>query len=97
MTSRLLIAGLIEKHVDERELRSNVLELSKHGKSLLKKIHREWREIDREICIILGVDNADHLGSLTYQLRNALGGSTPGGENLDRDATVPSSRSPKSA
>ena len=97
MTSRLLTAGLIEKYVDERELRSNVLKLSKHGKSLLKKIYREWREIDREIGIILGVENADQLGSLTYELRNALGGSTPGNKNLDSDASVPSSGSPKSA
>lgn len=30
VTSRLLTANLIEKHVDEQELRSNVLKLSKH-------------------------------------------------------------------
>lgn len=97
MTSRLLTAGLIEKHVDERELRSNVLKLSKHGQSLLEEIYQEWREIDREICAVMGVENADHLWSLTYQLRNALGGSIPGGEDMVREASVSSPKSPKSA
>ncbi len=81
MTSRLLTAGLIEKQVDEQELRSNVLTLSGDGQRLLKKIYREWREVDREICDLIGVENAKLLKSLTCQLRNALGGSTPGGEN----------------
>lgn len=95
MTSRLLTAGLIEKHVDERELRSNVLTLSKHGESLLKEIYREWREIDREICDVIGVENAAHLATLAYELRNAFGGSTPGGEDLDKDTSVSSPKSPK--
>ena len=81
-------ADLLEKRTDEQELRSNVLKLTEHGQSLLKRIHREWREIDREIDNLIGAENAEHLGSLTYQLRNALGGSTPGGETLDKDASV---------
>jgi DNA-binding MarR family transcriptional regulator len=80
MTSRLLTAGLIERHVDERELRSNVLTLSKHGKSLLERIHQEWREIDQEICEAIGLENADQLASTAFRLRNALGGFVPGGE-----------------
>lgn len=83
MTSRLLKAGLIEKRTDEQELRSNVLKLTEHGQSLLKRIYREWGEIDREIDDLIGAENAEHLGSLTLQLRNVLGGSTPGSENLD--------------
>ena len=59
MTVRLLEAGLIERHVDEHELRSNVLRLSKRGKSLLKSIYREWRAMDREISDVLA-DRADH-------------------------------------
>ena len=39
MTKRLLDAGLIERRVDEREIRSNVLRLSNRGKSLLEKIY----------------------------------------------------------
>jgi DNA-binding MarR family transcriptional regulator len=80
MTARLLAAGLIEKQIDEQELRSNVLTLSRQGQRLLKKIHWEWREVDREICDVLGVENVSQLRSLTCQLRNALGGSTPGGD-----------------
>jgi DNA-binding MarR family transcriptional regulator len=80
MTSRLLAAGLIEKHVDEQELRSNVLELSVHGRSLLEEIYREWQKIDQEICAVIGVDNAELLATITYELRNGFNGSTPGGE-----------------
>lgn len=83
MTARLLTAGWIEKHVDERELRSNVLTLSRHGNGLLKKIRREWREIDQELCEVMGAENATRLAALAYELRNAFGGSTPGGEDLD--------------
>lgn len=86
MTVRLLEAGLIERQVDGRELRSNVLRLSKRGKSLLKSIYREWREIDREISEAIGPENAKHLADLTLELRNALGGFTPGGESQDDEA-----------
>ncbi len=78
MTARLLEAGLIERQVDERELRSNVLRLSERGKALLKAIYREWRAMDREISDAIGPQNAEELAGLTYQLRNALGGFTPG-------------------
>jgi len=78
MTTRLLEAGLIERQVDERELRCNVLRLSKRGKALLKAIYREWQEIDREISDAIGQENAEKLAGLTLKLRNALGGFTPG-------------------
>lgn len=78
MTVRLLNAGLIERKVDEREIRSNVLRLNKQGKALLKAIYREWREMDREISEAIGPQNADKLAGLTQQLRNALGGFMPG-------------------
>lgn len=78
MTKRLLQAGLIERQVDEREIRSNVLRLSNHGRSLLETIYREWREIDREITKAIGSENAEHLADLTFRLRNALGGFMPG-------------------
>lgn len=91
MTVRLLEAGLIERQVDEHELRSNVLRLSKRGKSLLKSIHREWQEIDREISDTIGPKNARNLAGLTYQLRNALGGSTPGEPSAKAEETTTSS------
>jgi DNA-binding MarR family transcriptional regulator len=82
MTSRLLAAGLIERKVDERELRTNVLTLSTRGQSLLQKIYHEWQEIDREIGEGLGIEGAERLHSLAFQLRNALGGFTPGDKDL---------------
>lgn len=76
MTTRLLEAGLIERQVDEHELRSNVLRLSNRGRSLLETIYRAWQETDREISEAIGSENAEHLAYLTCQLRNALGGFT---------------------
>jgi hypothetical protein len=34
--------------------------------------------MDREISEAIGSENAGHLADLTFQLRNALGGFTPG-------------------
>ena len=92
MTTRLLEADLIERQVDERELRSNVLRLSKRGKDLLKVIYREWRAMDREISDAIGSANAEHLADLGHQLRNALGGYTPGSAAEEDDAPKSSAK-----
>jgi len=78
MTARLSAAGLIEKRIDEQELRSNVLKLSKRGKSLLKQVYEVWREVDQEIYKAVGPKNATQLAHITHELRNAFGGFTPG-------------------
>ena len=88
MTSRLLTARLIEKRVDAQEQRSNVLKLTRHGNSQLKKIYREWHEVDREIAEIIGDKNAARFAALALQLRNAFGGSTPGEGSPDKDAVT---------
>ena len=85
MTTRLLTAGLIEKRVDEQELRSNILKLSKHGKSLLTQIYEVWTDIDREIGEAIGLKNATQLATITRELRNAFGGFTPGESESNRD------------
>jgi DNA-binding MarR family transcriptional regulator len=83
MTNRLLQAGLIKRQIDEHELRSNILCLSTRGKTLLDAIYREWREMDREISDAIGSENSEQLADLTYQLRNAIGGFTPGDKKKD--------------
>ena len=85
MTTRLLAAGLIEKRVDELELRSNVLKLSAHGKSSLAEIYRVWKEMDQEIDTAIGSENAIQLGLITHKLRNAFGGFTPGENKSNGD------------
>lgn len=80
MTSRLQKAGLITRRRDRSERRSNVLKLTDKGQDLLKAIYEAWRETDGDVADLIGVDKADQLGELTYQLRNALGGRTPGSE-----------------
>ncbi len=91
MTARLLKAGLIEKCADEGELRSNILTLTSHGEDLLKAVYREWRAVDREIREAIGSENARRLGSLALQLRNALGGKTPGSETAKAKASATTS------
>lgn len=78
MTSRLVAAGLIQKRPDPEQHRSNLLTLSKRGRGLLNLIYREWREVDREVEAAIGHRQAQRLGALTFDLRNALGGRTPG-------------------
>ncbi len=89
MTSRLVAAGLIERHVDAQEHRSNVLKLTQHGNSLLEQIHQEWEKINRECTEVIGEENAAQFAAFSLQLRNAFGGSTPGDKCLDKDALAP--------
>jgi len=79
MTARLLKAGLISRHIDPHERRSNVLSLTSEGRALLDTIYREWAAIDREIVAALGAAQAGALRSLTLTLRDALGARTLGG------------------
>lgn len=96
MTSRLLAAGLIEKHVDAQEQRSNVLKLTRHGISLLDQIRQVWQEIDHEIAKVIGKENAIQFAAFSLQLRNAFGGSTPGQDCLVEDSVSPASRGRRS-
>ena len=95
MTSRLLAAGLVERHVDAHEQRSNVLRLTRRGNSLLARIYAEWQAIDREIIEVIGDENAARFAALSCQLRNAFGGSTPGEACLDKDAQALTNRRKK--
>ncbi|MGL4489155.1 MAG: MarR family winged helix-turn-helix transcriptional regulator [Rhizobiaceae bacterium] len=83
MIVRLADLGLITKNPDSQELRSNVLTLTPSGQLLLEDIYRVWTETDREIEQIVGESNARQLTELTYNLRNGLGGFTPGGETVE--------------
>ncbi|MDF1666109.1 MAG: MarR family transcriptional regulator [Planctomycetota bacterium] len=80
MTSRLLKSGLIERKTDPQELRRNLLSLTKSGRSKLKSVYQVWGEIEQDIIQILGAEKAQHLAALSRELRNLLGGSTPGRE-----------------
>jgi DNA-binding MarR family transcriptional regulator len=78
MIVRLVELELVTKSVDYKELRSNVVKLTKQGQSLLKQIYRVWVETDREIEKTIGLKKASDLTKITLQLRDALGGFTPG-------------------
>jgi DNA-binding MarR family transcriptional regulator len=78
MIVRLVELGFVTKTEDTQELRSNVLTLTKRGQKLLDSIYALWAETDREIEKTIGVKNAKQLTALTLELRNALGGFTPG-------------------
>ena len=88
MKSRLIRAGLISREADQEELRSNVLTLTDRGLELLEAIYVVWRKVDRDIEEAIGSENAQDLARLTLELRNALGGRTPGGEVWRKETMV---------
>jgi DNA-binding MarR family transcriptional regulator len=83
MVLRLVELNLITKRVDADELRSNIIAITPHGRELLAGIYRLWAETDREIEATIGLENTDELTRLTLQLRNALGGFTPGESGVE--------------
>jgi DNA-binding MarR family transcriptional regulator len=94
MIVRLVELGLVMKRVDDKELRSNLLTLSRRGHSLLHDIDRLWAEADREIEATIGSQKTQELTGLTLQLRNALGGFTPGDERERQAARSPKAKKP---
>jgi DNA-binding MarR family transcriptional regulator len=78
MIVRLVELELVSKSVDDKELRSNIVKLTKRGRNLLGQIYQLWAETDREIEKTIGLKDAKELTEITLQLRNALGGFTPG-------------------
>jgi DNA-binding MarR family transcriptional regulator len=78
MIVRLVELGFVTKTVDSEELRSNVVALTRRGQKLLEGIYELWAETDLEIERTIGLKNTRQLTDLTFELRNALGGFTPG-------------------
>jgi DNA-binding MarR family transcriptional regulator len=78
MTARLVAAGFITRQVDPRDPRSNTLRLSKKGSDLLDQIRAAWLAVDDIIESAIGPARARVLADITLDLRNALGGKTPG-------------------
>ena len=78
MTARLISAGLVSKEPSPLEARSNVLRLTWKGQDLLAEIYRAWRDIDDLLVEKLGFEKSKALADLTHELRDALGGRTPG-------------------
>ena len=85
MTARLVAAGFITREVDLGDPRSNRLRLSKKGVALLDHVRAAWLAVDEAIEIALGPERAQELAGITLELRNALGGRTPGKTFLPPD------------
>ena len=78
MTARLLAAGFISREADPDDPRSNTLSLSEKGEKSLRQIHSAWLAVDDIIGKAIGADKAAELAKVALELRNALGGRTPG-------------------
>lgn len=89
MTARLIAAGLISRETDPDEARSNILRLTERGESLLSEIHAAWNDVDRMIETLIGPEKAATLSTLARELRDALGGHTPGKAATDPTNTPP--------
>lgn len=78
MIARLIAMDLITRTKDPSELRTDVLQLTPQGRSVLTKVHTVWRQMNTVLEDALGQEKADLLGALTSELKFALGGSIPG-------------------
>ena len=78
MTSRLITAGYVSRETDPTEMRRNTLSLTSHGLALLDDIKKTWTDVDHVIEKSIGFEKSETLADLTRELRNALGGRTPG-------------------
>ncbi|MEP0235866.1 MarR family winged helix-turn-helix transcriptional regulator [Roseibium sp.] len=87
MTERLLAAGYLTRSVDPASRRSNILELTDNGRTLLDGIVTAWSEVDAVIKAVLGED-APALFNLARQLRNGLGGKIPGTDRANSGEEV---------
>ncbi|MEO9902768.1 MAG: hypothetical protein ABJF28_18400, partial [Nisaea sp.] len=67
--------------------RSNILELTDNGRTLLDGIVTAWSEVDAVIKAVLGED-APALFNLARQLRNGLGGKIPGTDRANSGEEV---------
>ena len=78
MTKRLISNGFIQVQKDPDDARSSLLSLTEKGAELLDQVLIAWWDVDRTIVAAIGQDKAEELFSLSLDLRNALGGRTPG-------------------
>ena len=78
MVTRLEKLGLITRHREQDERRSDVLTLTAEGKAHLKGIRKTWTQMDELIVEAIGIEKAKLLGELTEELTTALGGHVPG-------------------
>lgn len=81
MIARLIAMDLVNRTKDPSELRTDVLQLTPQGRSVLTKVHAVWRQMNTVLEDALGQEKADLLGALTSELKFALGGSIPGQKN----------------
>ncbi len=82
MSSRLIAAKLISRKPNEETARSNVLTLTDEGRKMLMEIHQAWHDMDQIIVEALGAERAELFGKMALELRNSLGGRTPGGKRV---------------
>lgn len=78
MIARLLAAGYVARRIDPEEARSNIVQLSDKGRSLLDEVRVAWSDVDRVIEAKIGREEAEQLAHLTRALRDELGGRAPG-------------------
>lgn len=86
MIARLIAMKLVSRTKDPSELRTDVLQLTPKGISVLKKVHMVWRQMNAVLEEALGQEKADMLGALSAELKSALGGHVPGQKNAPKMA-----------
>jgi len=72
MVNRLENLGLITRHREPDERRSDVLCLTEDGDAHVKGIRRVWSSMDRLVIDLIGTENADELTRLANTLKREL-------------------------
>ncbi len=78
MSTRMISNGHLERRQDPDEKRSNILSLSESGVMLLADVRAAWHRVDDAIRARVGTELASTLFAANRELRDALGGQTPG-------------------
>lgn len=95
MITRMLASGYLDRERDPHEKRSYVLRLSEAGEFLLCDVRAAWLSVDEIVQDKIGAERAAVLFEVARELRNSLGGQTPGEGRAKRDKSVRGAKSSK--
>lgn len=78
MVKRLCATGLIQRNVDEKDLRSDVLSITTSGKLALGEVRKIWLQMDDDVVGLVGKEKAELVFGILQELKLGLGGRVPG-------------------
>jgi len=80
MIVRLVALGYVKQATNPEDRRRDIVEITSSGSSVLRGVHKVWREGDKMIESALGRDKSEQFVKLARELSKALGGGPPAKE-----------------